>query len=209
MLRPVIIRELGLVDYANTYPAMRRFTDDRGPTTPDEIWLLEHPSVYTLGTNADEAHILRRGPIPVVSTDRGGQVTWHGPGQLVAYVLLDLNRARIGIRDLVCGLEQAVIATLAGYGITADGLAGAPGVYCGTAKIASIGLRIRRHCSYHGLSINVCNELQPFADINPCGYEGLEVTRTCDQNGPAAVAELATSLIPNLLAQLRLEVQPE
>jgi lipoyl(octanoyl) transferase len=205
MQQPVTIREMGLVSYADSLAEMRRFTEARNTTTTDEIWLLEHPAVYTLGTNADEAHILNIGDTPIVRTDRGGQVTWHGPGQLVVYVLVDIKRARLGIRELVCRLEQAIITTLAGYGIQANGREGAPGVYCGDAKIASVGLRIRQHRSYHGVAINVCNDLSPYSDINPCGYEGMTVTRTSDHGGPRLVAELARTLLPNLLASLNLE----
>ena len=205
MQQPVIIRELGLVSYADSLAEMQHFTQARSATTADEVWLLEHPAVYTLGTNADEAHILHTGDTPIVRTDRGGQVTWHGPGQLVVYVLIDIKRARLGIRELVCRLEQAIITTLAGYGIQANGREGAPGVYCGDAKIASVGLRIRQHRSYHGVAINVCNDLSPYSDINPCGYAGMAVTRTSDRGGPRLVAELARTLLPNLLASLNLE----
>jgi lipoyl(octanoyl) transferase len=205
MQQPVIIRELGLVSYADSLAEMQHFTQARSATTADEVWLLEHPAVYTLGTNANEAHILNTSNTPIVRTDRGGQVTWHGPGQLVVYVLIDIKRARLGIRELVCRLEQAIITTLAGYGIQANGREGAPGVYCGDAKIASVGLRIRQHRSYHGVAINVCNDLSPYSDINPCGYAGMAVTRTSDCGGPRLVAELARTLLPNLLASLNLE----
>ncbi len=198
----ILIRELGRVDYQETYQAMRDLTAARVASSPDEIWLLEHHPVYTLGTHADASHVLAPGDTPVVSTDRGGQVTWHGPGQLVVYVMLDLARARLGVRELVCRLERAVIDTLADYGIRATGRPGAPGVYCGTAKIASVGLRIRKHSSYHGIAVNVCNDLTPFSGINPCGYEGLAVTRICDEGGPASVAAVAADLLPRLLGSL-------
>jgi lipoyl(octanoyl) transferase len=203
---PVIIRELGRVDYSPTCAAMRRFTDTRDAATRDEIWLLEHNPVYTLGTNADRSHVLAPGNTPIVQTDRGGQVTWHGPGQLVAYVMLDLRRMKLGIRDLVCRLERAIIGTLDGYGIAAAGREGAPGVYCGDRKIASVGLRIRKHCSYHGISINICNDLQPFAGINPCGYAGMAVTRACDLGGPADISNYVATLVPHLAAQLQLTI---
>ena len=206
MRRAVIIREPGRVDYAATCDEMRRFTDRRTVSTQDEIWLLEHDPVYTLGINADKSHLLNPGDTPVIQTDRGGQVTWHGPGQLVAYVMLDLRRAKLGIRELVCRLERAIIGTLDGYGIAAAGRKGAPGVYCGDHKIASVGLRIRNHCSYHGISINVCNDLRPFAGINPCGYAGLAVTRACDLGGPDNVDTFAATLAPQLLAHLQLTV---
>jgi len=204
MQQPVVIRDLGLVSYADALADMQRFTAARTAAATDEIWLLEHPPVFTLGTNADAAHILNAGDTPVVRTDRGGQVTWHGPGQLVVYLLMDIRRANLGVRELVCRLEQAVITTLASFGVQANGRDGAPGVYCGDAKIASVGLRIRRNCSYHGIAINVCNELTPYAGINPCGYEGLAVTRTSDRGGPQSVAQLAETLLPCLLTRLDL-----
>jgi lipoyl(octanoyl) transferase len=206
MPTPVIIRHLGLVDYADTYAAMRQFSAARDAQTPDELWLLEHPPVYTLGTNSDEAHLLERDSTPVFQTDRGGQVTWHGPGQAVVYVLLDLQRSRLGVRELVCRLEKAIIAALAAYNIAASSREGAPGVYCDGAKIASLGLRIRKHRSYHGIAVNVCNSLAPFTNINPCGYEGLAVTRTRDLQGPDNVSELHNRLLPELLYQLELSV---
>jgi lipoyl(octanoyl) transferase len=205
MPAPVIIRQQGRMPYAAAFEAMQRFTAARDSATRDELWLVEHDPVYTLGTHADPAHLLAPGDTPVVQTDRGGQVTWHGPGQLVVYVLLDLQRARLGVRDLVCALERAIISMLGGYGIAAAGKPGAPGVYCGARKIASVGLRIRRHCSYHGISINVCNDLQPFLRMNTCGYAGLAVTRTCDLGGPTDTAECARALLPLLLAELKLE----
>ena len=204
MPQPVVIRDLGLVSYADTLADMQRVTETRSATATDEIWLLEHPPVFTLGTNADAAHILNAGETPVVRSDRGGQVTWHGPGQLVVYLLMDIRRANLGVRELVCRLEQAVIATLESVGVQANGRDGAPGVYCGDAKIASVGLRIRRNCSYHGISINVCNDLTPYAGINPCGYEGLAVTRTSDHGGPQSVAQMADTLLPFLLTRLDL-----
>jgi len=206
MQQLVTIRDLGLVNYADSLADMQRFTRARNATTQDEIWLLEHPPVFTLGTNADAAHILNAGSTAVVHTDRGGQVTWHGPGQLVVYVLMDIGRAKLGVRSLVCRLEQAIIATLADFGIQANGRDGAPGVYCGDTKIASVGLRIRRNCSYHGVAINVSNDLSPYTGINPCGYAGMAVTRTCDRGGPQTVAELAQGLLPNLLNNLNLEL---
>ncbi|HJP03461.1 MAG: octanoyltransferase [Chromatiales bacterium] len=202
MNQPVVIRQPGLADYAATLADMQKFSQERTPETRDEIWMLEHPPVFTLGMNADESHIIDAGDIPVVKVDRGGQVTYHGPGQLVVYVLIDLMRARLGIRDLVCRLEQAIIATLAGYGITAEGRENAPGVYVNEAKIASIGLRVRRNCCYHGISVNVNNDLEPFARINPCGYQGLTVTRTADLGGPDKSETLARDLLPALLENL-------
>jgi len=203
----VIVRHRGRVDYAATLEEMRGFTIGRDATTTDEIWFLEHPPVFTLGTNADGSHVLAPGDIPVVQADRGGQVTYHGPGQLVAYTLLDLKRLGIGVRELVCRLERCVIAMLADYGIEANGREGAPGVYCGDAKIASIGLRVRRNCSYHGLAVNVMPELEPFGRINPCGYEGLSVTSIEALGGPADMEAARAGLQVSLCRQLGL--QPE
>jgi len=199
-----IVRHLGLADYEPTWRAMQAFTETRGPDTRDEIWFLEHPPVFTLGLNGDPAHVLAPGDIPVIHIDRGGQVTYHGPGQLVVYPLVDLKRARLGIRDLVCALEQSVIETLAGYGIEAAARKGAPGVYVGERKIASLGLRVRRGCSYHGLAFNVAMDLEPFGRINPCGYAGLEVTQVADLGAPADTGTVAHDLERRLLARLGL-----
>jgi lipoyl(octanoyl) transferase len=198
----VLVRRLGLVDYQAAFERMVRFTEERGPASADEIWLLQHPPVFTLGLNADPAHVLTAGDVPVIKTDRGGQVTYHGPGQLVAYVLLDLQRRGLGVRALVSALENAVVAALAGYGIAAAGAARAPGVYVGGAKIASLGLRVRRGCSYHGLALNVSVDLAPFGRINPCGFRGLEVTRVCDLGGPADVETVGQDLEAALLRAL-------
>lgn len=172
----MIIRWLGHVDYEPTWRAMQRFTDERNAATPDELWLLEHPPVFTLGMAADRDHVLAAGDIPLVQTDRGGQVTYHGPGQLVVYPLLDIRRAGIPVRALVMQLEQAVIDMVAEHGIEARGRRDAPGVYVDGAKLASLGLRVRRGASYHGLALNVDMDLAPFARINPCGMAGLAVT---------------------------------
>jgi len=172
----VIVRWLGRVEYAPTWQAMQRFTDERTAATPDELWLLEHPPVFTLGMAADPGHVLAAGDIPVVQTDRGGQVTYHGPGQLVAYPLLDIRRLGLPVRTLVMQLEQAVIDLVAEHGIQALGRRDAPGVYVNGAKLASVGLRVRRGASYHGLALNVDMDLTPFARINPCGMAGLAVT---------------------------------
>src|SRR5580693_6353422 len=164
------------MEYEPTWRAMQRFTAERDATTPDEIWFLEHPPVFTLGLNASRAHVLAPGDIPVVQIDRGGQVTYHGPGQLVVYPLLDLRRLGLGVRDLVTALEAAVVAFAADLGLEAAARRDAPGVYIAGRKLASLGLRIRRGCSYHGLALNVAMDLEPFGRINPCGYAGLEVT---------------------------------
>jgi lipoyl(octanoyl) transferase len=204
-LQPVVVRQLGLADYLQTLERMRDFTAQRGADTRDEIWLLEHPPVFTLGTNADNTHVLDPGDIPVVEVDRGGEVTYHGPGQLVAYVLLDLKRKRLGIRDLVCSLERAIINTLAGYGIEATGREGAPGVYVGDKKIASIGLRIRRNCSYHGIAVNISPDLEPFGRINPCGYQGLAVTSLQQLGCAEDLQGFGAKLLLVLAEQLQLD----
>ncbi len=176
----MITRWLGTIDYAPTLDAMQRFTDGRGAETEDELWLLEHPPVFTLGMAADRSHVLAAGDIPVVQTDRGGQVTYHGPGQLVAYPLLDIRRRGLSVRALVMLLEQAVVELVAARGIVAQGRRDAPGVYVDGRKLASLGLRVRRGASYHGLALNVSMDLAPFARINPCGMAGLAVTRLAD-----------------------------
>jgi len=199
----VILRWLGRVDYEPTWRAMQRHTDERGPDTPDEIWLLEHPPVFTLGLAADPSHVLAPGDIPVVQIDRGGQVTYHGPGQLVAYPLVDVKRLGISVRGLVTALERAVIDYVAGFGITAVGRRDAPGVYVAGRKLAALGLRIRRHASYHGLAMNVDMDLAPFSRINPCGMAGLEVTQLKDLGGPADVMAVADALGPQIVKSLQ------
>ena len=177
----LILRRLpGLQDYRATWEAMRAFTLARDSATPDELWLLEHPPVFTLGQAGRPEHLLDPGLIPVIQTDRGGQVTYHGPGQLIAYLLLDLRRAGVGVKRLVQLLEQAAIDLLAARGIIAAARPAAPGVYVDGAKIAALGLRVRQGCSYHGLSLNVAMDLAPFRRINPCGYPGLAVTQLAD-----------------------------
>ena len=176
----LLLRRLGRRDYEDIWAAMRRFTDGRDAGTADELWLVEHPPVFTLGQAGRPEHLLEPGEIPVIRTDRGGQVTYHGPGQLVAYLLLDLRRAGLGVKRLVNTLEQAVVDLLAGYDIQAAARPDAPGVYVDGAKIASVGLRIRHGCSYHGIALNLDLDLAPFARINPCGHPGLAVTRLAD-----------------------------
>lgn len=174
------VRQLGVRDYARTWAAMREFTDQRDVDTQDALWLVQHLPVFTLGQAGRPEHVLNPGVIPVLRSDRGGQVTYHGPGQIVAYLLLDLRRAGIGVKRLVNLLEQAVIDLLAERGIAAAARPDAPGVYVDGAKIASVGLRVRHGCSYHGIALNVDLELEPFQRINPCGYAGLPVTRLAD-----------------------------
>jgi lipoyl(octanoyl) transferase len=173
-------RALGRVAYEPTWRAMQAFNAARTPATPDELWLCEHPAVYTLGLAGRREHVLSPGSIPVVATDRGGQVTYHGPGQAMAYVMLDLRRQGLGVRELVRRLEQSVIDLLGGYRIEGERRAGMPGVYVRGAKLAAIGLRIARGSSYHGLAVNVDADLEPFSRIDPCGYPGLGCTRLCD-----------------------------
>lgn len=201
---PLKVRDLGIADYEPTWHAMQRFTRERDSLTADEIWYLQHPPVFTLGLNSKPEHLLRPGDIPVIQIDRGGQVTYHGPGQLVTYLLLDLHRRRDGVKHLVQQMEQAIIDLLADYGIHASRLAGAPGIYVDGSKIAALGLRIRRGLSYHGLAFNVDMDLQPFGRINPCGYAGMPVTQLAALvDGPApSLNEVQAGLHHHLLRQL-------
>jgi lipoic acid synthetase len=198
-----LVRWLGKVEYEPTWREMQRVTDTRDANTPDEIWLLEHPPVFTQGLNGDPGHVLAAGDIPVVQIDRGGQVTYHGPGQLVVYPLIDIRRAGLGVRDLVTALERAVIAYCATLGIEAECRKNAPGVYVAGRKIASVGLRIRRGASYHGLAFNVNMDLEPFQRINPCGYAGLQMTQLAAQGQPdATVEETGRAFVPFLQREL-------
>ena len=181
---PLIVRHLGIRPYLQTWQDMQTFTDQRDADTPDEIWLLQHEAVYTQGQAGKAEHLLHQTDIPVVQSDRGGQITYHGPGQLIAYLLIDVRRKGLGVRQLVTAMEQAVIALLARSGIAAVAKPDAPGVYVAGAKIASLGLRIRRGCSFHGLALNVNLDLTPFSHINPCGYAGLAMTQTATLGGP-------------------------
>jgi lipoyl(octanoyl) transferase len=199
----VQLKWLGRVPYEPTWRAMQQFTAARDERTEDEIWLLEHEPVYTLGMNGNRAHLLAPGAIPVVQIDRGGQVTYHGPGQLVVYPLIDVRRANLGVRALVTALEGAVIDLAARYGIEALGREGAPGVYVDGRKLASVGLRIRRGGSYHGLALNVAMDLEPFGRINPCGYAGLAMTQLAALGGPTEVERVGRELVPLLLERLR------
>ncbi len=195
----MIVKRLGLVDYAPALEAMRVFTAGRGADTPDEIWLLQHPPVYTLGQAGKPEHLLQNpANIPLVHIDRGGQITYHGPGQLVAYLLLDLPRRRLKVRELVFLMEQALIDTLADYGLAAARKDGAPGVYIDGAKIAALGLRVKKGCSYHGLALNVDADLAPFGWINPCGYEGLKTIRMKDFGVTASVEQVGERLLGHL-----------
>lgn len=202
---PIVVRSLRFTDYVATWHAMKAFTDTRGADTPDEIWLTEHPPVYTLGLAGRAEHVLRSHGIPLIRADRGGQVTYHGPGQIVAYLMLDLRRARLGVRDMVCRIETAVIGWLATFGIRAHGKRSAPGVYVdrdgGEAKIAALGLRVRKGCTYHGVAINVDMDLRPFRDIDPCGHPGLAVAQLADFGVKLSLDEAGRGLAPLLAAQ--------
>ncbi|MBI5861334.1 MAG: lipoyl(octanoyl) transferase LipB [Rhodocyclales bacterium] len=196
------VKALGRVDYAPTFAAMQAFTLARDATTPDELWLCEHPSVFTQGLSGKPEHLLADIGIPVVQIDRGGQITYHGPGQVVAYLLLDLRRRNLKVRELVTRIEQAVINLLADYGVAAERQANAPGVYVGGAKIAALGLRIKGGCSYHGVSLNVDMDLVPYRSINPCGYPGLTVTQLADLTHERDVAKVGDALARHLIVQL-------
>ncbi|MEW8272002.1 MAG: octanoyltransferase [gamma proteobacterium symbiont of Stewartia floridana] len=196
------VTELGLQPYGDSWRAMQAFTDKRTPSTPDQLWLLQHPAVFTLGQAGKPEHILKPGEIPIVNSDRGGQVTYHGPGQLIAYTMIDLRRARLGVRGLVTQLESAVIGLLARYAIQANASKDAPGVYIDGAKVASLGLRVRKGCSYHGLSLNIDMDLEPFSRINPCGYPGLAVTQLTEHGVDSDLPSLGRELAQQLAAGL-------
>lgn len=196
------IRDLGFRPLADVWAEMQSFTERRDEATADEIWFVEHPPVFTLGMRASRDHLLAPGDIPVLQIDRGGQVTYHGSGQLVVYVLLDLRRLDFTPRKLVQALESAVIDTVAGYGVTAVARRDAPGVYVDGRKLAAVGLRVKRHCSYHGLAFNVAMDLEPFGRINPCGYEGLEVTDLRTESGVGDLGRVRADFAPRLLARL-------
>jgi lipoyl(octanoyl) transferase len=198
-----LIRRLGFQAYEPIWRDMQRFTDQRDAGTRDEIWFVEHPQIFTLGMNGRREHLIAPGDIPVLQVDRGGQVTYHGPGQLVVYPLIDIRRLRLGVRQLVMALEKAVINLAAEFGINANCRRDAPGVYVNGAKLASVGLRIRRGASYHGMALNVSVDLEPFGRIDVCGYRGLSVTRLADLCSLADVAEAAEALTPHLLWQLK------
>jgi lipoyl(octanoyl) transferase len=197
-----VVRTLGLEPLPAVWAAMQAFTAERTAATRDEIWFVEHPPVYTLGMRGDRAHLLAPGDIPVVQIDRGGQVTYHGPGQLVVYVLLNLERRGLTPRKLVQALEGAVIDTLARFGVTGNARRDAPGVYVAGAKIAAVGLRVKRHCSYHGLAVNVAMDLTPFSGINPCGYADLPVTDLRTLAGIGSIETFRADFEPRLIARL-------
>ena len=202
------VRDLGRQPYEPVWRAMQAFTDARDEATPDELWLVEHDPVFTLGQAGKPEHVLMPGDIPVLHVDRGGQVTYHGPGQIVLYPLLDLRRLKVGVREYVCRIEQAIIDTLGDWNIEAVRREGAPGVYVAGAKIAALGIRVRRGCTFHGLAFNIAMDLSPFQRINPCGFEGLQVTSLVDLGGPSGLDAVKPALVGHVAAQFGLEVEP-
>ncbi len=198
----LIIRDLGQVDYTSTWQRMQQFTDQRDDSTIDEIWLLEHPPVFTQGQAGKAEHLLFPGDIPVVQVDRGGQVTYHGPGQLVAYVLLNIKRRNLGVRQLVNLIEQSIIDTLAANQVNAYAKSDAPGVYVDEKKVASLGLRVRKGCTFHGLALNVDMDLSPFSRINPCGYAGMQMVQSKDLGGPVSMLQAKQQLTTQLVKLL-------
>ena len=206
--RAALLRDRGRQSYEPVWRAMQRFTGARDADTPDELWLVEHDPVFTLGQAGKPEHVLMPGDIPVLHVDRGGQVTYHGPGQLVLYPLLDLKRLKIGVRDYVQRIEQVVIDTLADWNIEGARRNGAPGVYVNGAKVAALGIRVRRGCAFHGLAFNIAMDLEPFGRINPCGYAGLEVVAMADLGGPDGLDVVKPALLAHLAAQFGLALQP-
>jgi lipoyl(octanoyl) transferase len=200
------VRRLGLADYEPVWHAMQDFTDRRDENTADELWLVEHPPVFTQGQAGKAEHLLAPGDIPVVQVDRGGQVTYHGPGQIVAYPLIDLKRLGVGVREFVNRIEETIIRVLARYGVAGERIEGAPGIYVGGDKVASLGLRVRRGCTFHGLAFNIDMDLEPFRRINPCGYEGLKVIRLADvvpvEYGTVEFGEVQNHLVGEFVKQL-------
>ncbi|EGN76380.1 lipoate-protein ligase B [Idiomarina sp. A28L] len=198
----LIVRQLQNTDYEPVWKAMQNFTDSRNEDTDDELWIVEHPPVFTQGQAGKEEHLLAPGNIPVVPVDRGGQVTYHGPGQLVVYFMLDIRRRKMGVRQLVTAIEDTVVAALAKHGISAAPRPDAPGVYIGEEKVCSLGLRIRKGCSFHGLALNVNMDLSPFSRINPCGYAGMVMTQTSAHGGPDSVEQAAKHVVQLFAEQL-------
>lgn len=203
----LIVRHKGICQYDQMYQAMIAFTAQRDRDTTDEVWLLEHFPVYTLGLNAQYQHLIRASEIPVIETDRGGQITYHGPGQLIVYLLMDLKRKAINVREFIRRIEQAVIDMLQHYNIDATRRHGAPGVYVGQKKIAALGIRITKGCSYHGISINIDTDLSPYDNINPCGYAGLEMTQMKDFGINDNMQQISAILLPQLVKQLNYAVE--
>ena len=206
---PCRVRELGRQPYEPVWRAMQRFTDVRDESTTDELWVVEHDPVFTLGQAGKPEHVLAAGDIPVIHVDRGGQVTYHGPGQIVVYPLLDLKRRKVGVREYVHRIEQALIDTLGEWNIQAERRDGAPGVYVADAKVAALGIRVRRGCTFHGLAFNIGMDLEPFHRINPCGYQGLQVTSMGDLGGPSGMEAVKPVLLAQLARQFGLALQAE
>ncbi|HAS6306352.1 TPA: lipoyl(octanoyl) transferase LipB [Vibrio vulnificus] len=205
MQNQLVVKRLGRRDYLPVWQAMHEFTDTRNEETPDEVWLVEHNPVFTQGQAGKAEHLLNTGDIPVVQSDRGGQVTYHGPGQLVAYFLINLRRKKLGVRDLVTTIENLVINTLKAYNIDSTARPDAPGVYVDGRKICSLGLRIRKGCSFHGLALNVNMDLSPFLRINPCGYQGMEMVQVSELGGPTDIALVEQQLVKELVNLLGYE----
>nr|WP_148650745.1 lipoyl(octanoyl) transferase LipB [Lysobacter capsici] len=201
------LRDLGRQPYEPVWRAMQAFTDARDADTPDELWLVEHDPVFTLGQAGKDEHVLMPGDIPVIHVDRGGQVTYHGPGQIVLYPLLDLRRLKVGVREYVDRIEQAVIDTLAEWNIEGARRDGAPGVYVAGAKVMALGIRVRRGCTFHGLAFNIAMDLSPYQRINPCGYQGLQVTSVLDLGGPSGMEQVKPVLVAQLARQFGLTVE--
>lgn len=206
---PARAYDLGRQAYEPVWRAMQRFTDARGEDTMDELWMVEHEPVFTLGQAGKPEHVLAPGGIPVLHVDRGGQVTYHGPGQIVLYPLLDLRRIGVGVREYVCRIEQAIIDTLAEWNIGGERREGAPGVYVGEAKVAALGIRVRRGCTFHGLAFNIGMDLEPFHRINPCGYQGLRVTSMQDLGGPSSMEAVKPALLAQVAGQFGLELHAQ
>ncbi|WP_028916760.1 lipoyl(octanoyl) transferase LipB [Pseudoxanthomonas sp. J35] len=204
---PATVFDLGRQPYEPVWRAMQAFTDARGEDTADQLWLVEHEPVFTLGQAGKPEHVLAPGGIPVLHVDRGGQVTYHGPGQIVLYPLLDLRRIGIGVREYVCRIEQAIIDTLDEWNVGGERREGAPGVYVGGAKVAALGIRVRRGCTFHGLAFNIGMDLEPFHRINPCGYQGLQVTSLQDLGGPSSMDAVKPVLLEQIARQFGLELQ--
>ena len=204
---PALVRDLGRQPYEPVWRAMQRYTDVRTDDTRDELWLVEHDPVFTLGQAGKDEHVLMPGDIPVLHVDRGGQVTYHGPGQIVLYPLFDLKRLKVGVKDYVCRIEQAMIDTLADWNIHAQRREGAPGVYVNGAKIGALGIRVRRGCTFHGLAFNIAMDLEPFRRINPCGYQGLAVTSMLDLGGPSSLDAVKPALVAHVARLFGLNVE--
>ena len=209
MGQSLVVKNLGEELYTETWQAMKKFTDSREAHAPDEIWFVQHPPVFTLGQAGKVEHLLTPGDIPVVHSDRGGQVTYHGPGQLVCYLLIDVRRRKLGVRDLVTAIEQSIVQLIKAYGVVSESKREAPGVYVDGRKLAALGLRIRKGCSYHGLSLNVDMDLEPFSNINPCGFEGLEVIDMKRLGIDRSMTEVREALTDILIREIGYDTDPK